>query len=228
MHELTHTHPLTGDLYLSPSHEQLLTTGMHDHGYGVRVPRSGEGGDPGRLPGSYGERVVRTWDLGGGKVGGEGKGEGEHSRPRVLRSRVEKVPYVTELTRGEAWGNADSLVYFGFVAWGGMADPSIFTGGKIRRPGSPGRETRGERLRRIASETRMGGVQKVLGGSNPRAGGFSPDVCAAGKEPVVEILKGNGHGGGTRRGRGRGRGRKELRRVFCGVKEEAKAEAGLS
>ncbi|KAF8451415.1 hypothetical protein BGX38DRAFT_1183323 [Terfezia claveryi] len=71
MHELTHTHVLTGDLFLSLSHEYWLSLGLLDHGYGLRQPRSTEHPDPSSLPQTYGERVVRIYDDSGKPVGRE-------------------------------------------------------------------------------------------------------------------------------------------------------------
>lgn len=193
MHELTHTHILTGDLFLSPSHEHRLSLGLLDHGYGLRQPRSTENPDPSRLPRTYGERVVRKYDNSGKAVGRE----------------IKEVPYVTELSSSEAWGNADTLVYFVFVAWQGECQNRHSQEVKDRGERG-GRKTRGQRLREIGATytNRMGkqiAIQKTgrsSGGMEGLAGSCAQE-CPPGKDPVLEVLRGSEWG------------RRELKRVWC-------------
>ncbi|KAF8417655.1 hypothetical protein EV426DRAFT_622262 [Tirmania nivea] len=193
MHELTHTHILTGDLFLSPSHEDRLSLGLLDHGYGLRQPRSVENPDPSRLPRTYGERVVRKYDDSGKPVG----------------RQVKEVPYVTELSSSEAWGNADTLVYFVFVAWQGECLNGHSHEFKDRGE-RHGRKTRDQRLREIEATytnrmcrqiaiqhtgRRFSGLGGLMGGCAQK--------CPPGKDPILEVLRGSK------------RGRSELKRVWC-------------
>jgi len=188
MHELTHTHILTGDLYLSPSHEQQLSLGLLDHGYGLRQPRSTENPDPSSLPRTYGERVVRKYDDNG----------------KAVEREIKEVPYVTELSSSEAWANADSLVYFVFVAWQG----ECWSGHSHEWEGRRRRKTRHQRLREIGVRyTNRVGTQIAIKDTGGRPGGLGVGSCARkcppGKDPVLEVLPGSE------------RGRSGLKRVWC-------------
>lgn len=184
MHELTHTHVLTGDLFLSPSHEHRLSLGLLDHGYGLRQPRSTENPDPSSLPPTYGERVVRIYDDSGKPVG----------------RKVKEDPYVTELSGNEAWSNADTLVYFVFVAWQG----------ECRNEHSyrfNGRKTRDQRLSEIVAAYKGRGIA-IQHAERRSAGlrelqGSCAQECPPGKDPILEILRGSE------------RGRSNLKRVWC-------------
>ena len=193
MHELTHTHILTGDLFLSPSHEQRLSLGLLDHGYGLRQPRSTENPDPSSLPRTYGERAVRTYDESGKPVGRE----------------VKEVPYVTELSGNEAWGNADTLVYFVFVAWQGEC--RIGHSQEVKdQTEKRGKKNRDQRLREIGTtNTSRIGRQIPIQDAGRRSGGVGglagscAQQCPPGKDPILEILRGGEQG------------RTELKRVWC-------------